>query len=136
MSGGRRVRADDLLQDPEALRELLRDPRGWLVRHGLSEDDVACPEDAHAAEGRAAEVAAKANELASLPLVEALPRLHELACAVWGEEVELLRIPFGVVLAERPVPPAPILDDNPFATTGTGTISCTFRLRCKADVDR
>ena len=81
-----RIYAEELLEDPEELRALLQDPHGWLARHQLGEADVACPDDAHAALDRAEGVAAKANELAEMPLLEALPRLHELAAQVWGED--------------------------------------------------
>lgn len=128
--------AEVLLQDAEALQELLQNPYQWLERHGLTQQDVECTDTAHAALERAEEVAEKANELAQLPLLEALPRLHELATRVWSDNLEVSRIPFGVSLAERPIEPGPIIDDNPSATTGTGSIRCTFGLKCKADVDR
>ncbi|HEU4807415.1 MAG TPA: hypothetical protein VFT01_04075 [Homoserinimonas sp.] len=128
--------AELLLQDSDALQELLQNPYEWLERHGLTQQDVECTDTAHDALERAEEVARKANELAQLPLLDALPRLHELATRVWSEEVEVSRIPFGVSLAERPTQPGPIIDDNPSATTGTGSIRCTFGLKCKADVDR
>jgi hypothetical protein len=137
-----RKRAAALLQDPDALRALLMEPKEWLKRYGLSETDIACTEEAHAGLAKAEKVAAKANELANLPLVEALPRLHELAKTVWDEDVVVGRIPFGVIIAEgpkpplpRPIPPVPPLDDNLDVTTGTASVSCTFGLSCKADVD-
>jgi hypothetical protein len=135
-----RKRAAALLQDPDALRALLMEPKKWLMRHGLSETDIACTEEAHAGLAKAEKVAAKATELANLPLVEALPRLHELAKTVWDEDVLVERIPFGVTIAEkpqvpRPLPPVPPLDDNLDVTTGTASVRCTFGLSCKADVD-
>ncbi|MEU4426013.1 hypothetical protein AB0F81_35790 [Actinoplanes sp. NPDC024001] len=136
MTTGKR-RADELLEDPAVLEALLRDPKKWMKRHRLEESDLDLNDEARSAATRAEKVAAKADELSRLPLVEALPRLRELAEEVWGEDVEVSRVPFGVSLAQRrPVPPPPILDDDPFATTGTGSISCTFRLKCKPDVDR
>lgn len=129
-------KADGLLQNPDAMRALLADPREWLRRHGLSESDVACTDDAHAALERAEKVAMKANELKDLPLLEALPRLRDLAALVWDGDVEVERIPFGVMVAQRPtVPQVPIIDDNPEKKTATGSIRCTFAVSCKADVD-
>jgi hypothetical protein len=132
----RRERVDALLASPDSAKALLKDPRRWLAQHDLSEQDVACTDEAHVALERAERLATKANELAPLPLADALPRLHDFATAAWGEDVDIESIPFGVSLAERPTLPGPILDDNPFATTGTGSIKCTFGLSCKADVDR
>jgi hypothetical protein len=126
--------AEALLQDSAALQQLLTNPYEWLESHGLTQQDVECPDTAHSALDRAEQIAAKANELARLPLLDALPRLHELATRVWGEDVELSRIPFGVSLAERPIGPGPVLGEG--ATTGTASINCTFGLHCKADVDR
>jgi len=136
-----RHRAAALLTSPDALLALLTNPIKWLKDHGLSPEDIACTEEAHAGLANAERVAAKANELAPLPLVEALPRLYELFQAVWGDDVQVDRIPFGVTVAQRPIvprplPPVPPIDDNPGATTGTGTVSCTFGLSCKPDVDR
>jgi hypothetical protein len=132
----RRERVDALLASSDSLKALLKNPRGWLDGYDLSEQDVACTDEAHVALQKAERLATKANELAALPLADALPRLHDFAIAAWGEDVDIERIPFGVSLAERPTLPGPILDDNPFATTGTGSIKCTFGLNCKADVDR
>jgi hypothetical protein len=131
-------RADALLENPDAMLALLKDPKRWLQQHGISEDDLLPSTDADTALEKAEEVAAKADELARLPLLVALPRLRELAASAWPEGIDVEGVPFGVRLAERPrpIPPQPILDDNPKATTGTGSISCTFSLRCKADVDR
>jgi hypothetical protein len=135
-----RKSVDALLENPNVLRALLVDPKGWLKEYGVSEAAISCTAEAHAGLAKAERVAKKANELATLPLLEALPRLHELAETVWDDGVVVERIPFGVVIAERPqlpppLPPVPPLDDNPEVTTGTGTIRCTFALSCKADVD-
>src|SRR4051812_5290763 len=100
-----RDRADALLENPEALRALLTDPKKWLKRHRLTEADIACPDEAHDGLAKAEKVAKKANELAKLPLVDALPRLHELAETVWGDDVVVERIPFGVTVAQRPTVP-------------------------------
>jgi hypothetical protein len=136
----RRQRADALLENPDTLVALLKNPKSWLQQYGMLEEDVACTDGAHIALAKAEEVAAKANELADLPLIEALPRLHELADSMWPDGIEVERIPFGIAIAQRPqVPDVPILPAPPVdsgTTTGTASIRCTFGLSCKADADR
>lgn len=129
-------RADAILQNPSAMQALLVDPRTWLRQNRLTEADVACSDNTHAALKQAERVATRANRLGKLPLVDSLPKLRDITTAAWGQDVDVSRIPFGVQIAQRvTVPQVPILDDNPEKTTGTGTIRCTFGLSCKADVD-
>jgi hypothetical protein len=114
---------------PEVIHKLLENPAAVLDSVGVSEDALTCPPEADAALERSEGLAGRANELGDTPLVDALPRLHEIVRQGLGADFTAAKVPFGIRFSEH-LPEVPSTD-----LTGTGTIECTFGIKCKPDVD-
>jgi hypothetical protein len=118
-----------LQQQPALLERLLEAPQSVFERIGVSADALSCPDEVHQAIARAERAAEAANALADKSPAEALPELAAIARGRLGKEATAVKIPFGIRFSEQ------VSDDVGLDATATGTVECTFRIRCSPDHD-
>jgi hypothetical protein len=125
-----RLRLDYALRHDERLAgRLLDDPDGVLGDLGVGAEALECPEQAHAARERAEKPAAELTRLGEdAPLTDALKQARPVLEPALGDDFLVERVPFGLRFAER-------VGSVGLDLTGTGTVECTFGLKCSPDVD-
>lgn len=118
-----------LRHHPELLHELMDNPVAVFERLGVDEEALRCIEEVHEAYARGKRIAEKSEALGDLRLVEALPKIAELARRSLGDDFRVDKVPFGLRFCER-VPDAQKMD-----WTATATVECVFGPGCHVDVD-
>jgi len=95
---------------------------------GFTEDILRCTESAHRAMDRASKAASEMSTVDDQKLEVALPELAAIARRTFGADFEVRPIPFGLLFAEQ-------ARVTTAGLTGTGTVQCTFALKCGPDGD-
>lgn len=118
-----------LQHQPELIQQLLDNPTSVLKRVGVDEEAMKCPDEAHKAFNRGENFAKEVKALDVLNLVDALPKIAEIAREIFGKDLIIAKAPFGLRFSER-------LRDIKFDWTATGSGTITFGgLDGDSDVD-
>jgi hypothetical protein len=85
----------------EALgREFFSSPEQFAEKRGVDVDDLACPEETHAAMQRGNAFASEAESLAVTPSAESMRELGSLAAKHFGKDYRVSMIPYGLQFSE------------------------------------
>lgn len=110
---------DYLLQhDPGLVEKLLDNPKGVLERLKIDEAALKCTDEAHKAFERGESFSNEIKTLGDISLVDALPEAKKIAHRIFGQNIVVEKIPFGLRFSER------IRDISvDWTATGSGTIT-------------
>jgi hypothetical protein len=125
-----------LTYNDRVLRALVENPAAVLERLGLPADAMRCPPGAHRALARADAAVREVEALGDLDPVQSMPIVAEIVSRHFASPHRLVKIPFGVQFEESQTPEGEEPGEPAEMTwTATGTVQCTWGLKCGSDTD-